>query len=150
MSNAENPLALIENVNGFDLYFTNKRIVGLKIAKGKSRYIPSIIGYVLGGAIGAGVVGALAANLQSGKDVQIIQAFNVDFLNETVKNKGCFSLAYTDVEMFVVSKSTLGGQLCLKGKNVWKYLQLNKAQFKLLASITPGIPVLADKLEVNS
>lgn len=132
--NTEQPIAVIKQLDGFDLFFTTKRIVGLRLSsKNTSNYAFAAVGGLVSGVMGALVLPVVAKKISAAKkdgstDFETIAPFDLAVLDENAAKKGCFSLPLPDLEMFALNKC----QICIKGKKVWKYLIINKEQFKFL------------------
>ncbi|MGD0071352.1 MAG: hypothetical protein ABSB71_07750 [Candidatus Bathyarchaeia archaeon] len=133
----------IDDVQGYDLYFNDKRTVFIKSFKAHNTPVGS--GGLVGGLIGAGVSEAVFhfGKRKEKKKEQETKDLSLD--EKLQKIKGSFAIAHDDVESICVSK----GQLNFKAKKVWKYLALNKEQFAQLSSLLPNIPLLKDKTKIN-
>lgn len=139
MSDSEQLLGKLGNK---EIYFTDKRLIVIE---------PSYWQYE---PMGLGIIGTVLREVtyHSKKEkLEEIKKENNDLaLDEKLqKIKGSYAIAYDNLDGLTLSKSFSGGQLCIKGKNGWKYLSLNKDEFKQLSNLLPTIPLLKDKLTIN-
>jgi hypothetical protein len=125
-----------------EIYFTENRLIVIE---------PSFWQYApMGFGLVSNVIRGVTFYSRKKKLEQINKENNDLALDEKLqKIKGSYATAYDNLDGITLSKSYSGGQLCIKGKNGWKYLGLNKEEFKQLSNLLPTIPLLKDKLTIN-
>ena len=141
MSDSEQIIGKLSNQ---EVYFTDRRFIFINAPNAQYAAVG-------GGGLLGGLISEVAFHY-SKKKVEQKQEENKDLtLNEKLqKLKGSYAVAYADMNEFVVSKSFSGGQICIKTKSGWKYLNLtNKETFKQISALLPTIPVLNGKFTIN-
>lgn len=142
MENLKEYIAKFESVADFDLYVTENRFIFIK--SNNPQYASVGGGGLLGGLISEGIF-AFQKNKAEKKQKEL-KEMSLDELLTNIKHS--FAVPYNEVEHVILGKSFSGGQLNLKSKKLWKFLNLNKEQFKKLSDLLPSIQSLKEKTKI--
>lgn len=142
MENSKEYIVKLENVTDFDLYVTDNRLIFIKT--NNPEYTAVGGGGLLGGLISEGIF----AFQKNKADKKQKERKDVSLAELLANVKQSFAVPYDEIEHIILGKSFSGGQLNLKSKKLWKYLNLNKEQFKQLSVLLPSIQSLKEKTKI--
>ena len=126
MEDEEKTLAIIDTLDNYYFYITNKRLlVVLKEISLKSKLKP----IALWGALGA--------------------LFAYDDYKKHKKELLGIEILFDEIEFISLNKSRKGGQINIKSKKWWEFLKVNKEQFEKAGLVLSSIPQLKEKIMKN-
>jgi len=126
MENEEKTLAIIDTLDNYYFYITDRRLfVVLKKFTLKNKLEP-ITSTAIWGVLGIPI--AYGDYKQHKKELQGIE------------------ILFDEIEFISLNRSRKGGQINIKSKKWWKFLKVNKEQFEKANLILSGISQLNEKI----
>ena len=127
MENEEKTLAIIDTLDNYYFYITDKRLfVVLKNVTLKNKLEPITSSAIWGAALGIPI--AYGDYKQHKKELQGIE------------------ILFDEIDFISLNKSRKGGKINIKSKKWWKFLKVNKEQFEKARLVLSGISQLNEKI----
>jgi len=131
MEREEKTLALIETLDNYNFFITDKRLFVIKKDKNKIKNGATALAH--GAPFGVAFGGIIAYR---------------EYQQRKEELKG-ISILFDEIHFIALNKKKHGGEANLKSKNFWRFLKLDEEQFAKLTQLLPTIPQLKEKVTIN-